>query len=150
MGSKISSASDETSEDRCLTKVGGKKKKRFAILLCGHGCAYARKQYGGVPGLFQQMLSEPGEIWDTYCVIDDDFPSDSDLEQYDAFVVTGSCCDAHGDDPWVLRLCELLRCIHRVKRKKLLGICFGHQVKTVKRRSFCLYTFCFAVILFYL
>ena len=102
---------------------------RFAILLGGHASEYVRKQYNGVASLFVRMLSDPEEIWDTYHVVDNEFPCDHDLDQYDAFIITGRRHDAHGNEPWVLRLCHLLWNIHHTKKKKLLGICFGHQVK---------------------
>lgn len=100
---------------------------RFAILLAGHASEYIRNTYGGVACLFKQLLSDPGETWDTFHVVDGEFPSDDILHKYDAFIVTGSRHDAHGSEPWVLRLCELVQKVHK-KKTKLLGICFGHQV----------------------
>lgn len=101
--------------------------RKFAILLAGHASEYIRKSYGGVPSLFKNMLSVPGETWDVYRVVDGDFPSDDDLYKYEGFIITGSYADAHGSEQWVLRLCEVIQKAHRMKRK-LLGICFGHQV----------------------
>eukprot|EP00250_Pteridium_aquilinum_P003993 c14247_g1_i1 orf=557-1393(+) len=101
--------------------------RKFAILLAGHASEYIRKTYGGVASLFKNMLNDAGEIWDTFHVVDGEFPSDDDLHKYEGFIVTGSSEDAHGSKPWVLRLCEVIRKAHSMK-KKLLGICFGHQV----------------------
>ncbi|WVZ77645.1 hypothetical protein U9M48_025490 [Paspalum notatum var. saurae] len=43
------------------------------------------------------------------------------------FVVSGSPEDAHGDEPWVRRLCTLVPTLHAMERR-ILGVCFGHQV----------------------
>lgn len=101
--------------------------RRVAILLAGHASEYIINTHGGVACLFKLMLSDLEESWHTFYVVDGEFPSDADLLVYDAFVVTGSRCDAHGSDPWVLELCEVIKKAFFL-RKKLLGICFGHQV----------------------
>lgn len=102
-------------------------RRSYAILLAGDATEYVRKEYGGLACLFQRMLSDPGETWHTYRIIDGEFPSDEDLHKYEGFVITGSRYDAHGSEPWILELCELIRKLHKEKMK-LLGICFGHQV----------------------
>jgi len=70
---------------------------------------------------------EEDERWDCFRVIGGEFPAAEDLAWYDGFVVSGSPRDAHGDEPWVRRLCALLRTLHTM-RKRVLGVCFGHQV----------------------
>lgn len=101
--------------------------RRMAVLLSGHGWDYVHKTYGGLAYLFTGLLSEPGETWEVFSVINGFFPSEEDLNKYDAFVITGSRQDAHSNEEWVLKLCELIRKLHK-RQKKLLGICFGHQV----------------------
>lgn len=77
--------------------------------------------------MFIAMLSEPGEVWDEYFVLEGQFPSPEELQMYDGFVVTGSRHDAHGDEEWIEKLCGVLRHINYM-RKKSLCVCFGHQV----------------------
>ncbi|MCO5586431.1 hypothetical protein L7F22_040371 [Adiantum nelumboides] len=101
--------------------------RKLAILLSGHASEYIRKTHGGVTVLIKNMLSDVGETWDTFHVVDGEFPSDDDLYKYEGFIITGSFEDAHGTKPWVLRLCEVVRKAYKLN-KKLLGICFGHQV----------------------
>lgn len=60
-------------------------------------------------------------------MVDGDFPSVNDLQNYEGFVVSGSPHDAYGDDFWILELCFLLQTLFAMQ-KKVLGICFGHQV----------------------
>jgi len=68
----------------------------------------------GVPWQFERFNTTRGE-----------YPASFD--GYDAVLLTGSKADSFSDEPWVKalreRTTELLR-----QRKKLLGICFGHQL----------------------
>jgi len=101
--------------------------KRFGVLLCAPDPEYVKKRHGGYFTLFANMLSEPGESWDLFRVVDGQFPAMEDLCKYDGFVVTGSRHDAHGNDVWILKLCHLLQALNTLAIK-VLGICFGHQV----------------------
>jgi len=103
------------------------EKMRFAVLMCAEDSEYVKQVYGGYSGVFVKMLAEEGETWDVYKVARGEFPEDDDLVLYDGFVITGSCSDAHGNDKWVRDLLDLLNKLHSMN-KKLLGICFGHQV----------------------
>nr|DAD22163.1 TPA_asm: hypothetical protein HUJ06_023626 [Nelumbo nucifera] len=101
--------------------------KRFAVLLCADDSDYVKKLYGGYFGIFVGMLGDDGETWDRYKVAAYEFPDDDKLDSYDGFVLTGSCSDAHGNEVWILKLINLLNKLDSMK-KKVLGICFGHQV----------------------
>ncbi|CAI9104137.1 OLC1v1002758C1 [Oldenlandia corymbosa var. corymbosa] len=101
--------------------------KRFAVLLCAEDSEYVKKMYGGYFGVFVRMLGEEGETWDMYRVANGEFPDDDEIADFDGFVITGSCNDAHGNDVWICKLMNLLRKLDSLK-KKVLGICFGHQV----------------------
>lgn len=101
--------------------------KRYAVLMTGHAPDGAIKKYGGYGEMFVHLLSDPGETWDIFAVIEGKFPSDEELDSYDGFVVTGSRHDAHGSEPWIEKLCEILQRLHE-KQKRTLGVCFGHQV----------------------
>lgn len=104
--------------------------KRFGVLLCAHDSEYVKKKYGGYFGVFVRMLAEDDEIWEVFHVALNEFPDDEDLECYDGFVITGSCSDAHGNEVWVLQLLNLLKKLDSMK-KRVLGICFGHQVNMI-------------------
>ncbi|KAJ1387034.1 Glutamine amidotransferase [Sesbania bispinosa] len=101
--------------------------KRFAVLLCADDSEYVKKMYGGYFGVFLRMLEEEKETWDLYKVARGEFPEDDELDLYDGFVITGSCSDAYGNDIWIGELITLLKKLDSM-HKKILGICFGHQV----------------------
>lgn len=101
--------------------------KRFAVLLCAEDSEYVKKKYGGYFGVFVRMLAAEGEKWDVYRVVAGEFPDEEEIGWYDGFVITGSCSDAHSNDVWICKLIALLRKLDSLK-KKVLGICFGHQV----------------------
>ncbi|XP_022726901.1 gamma-glutamyl peptidase 5-like [Durio zibethinus] len=101
--------------------------KRFALLLCADDSDYVKKMYGGYHGVFAGMLAEEGETWDVFKVANGEFPDDEEISDFDGFVISGSCSDAHGDDAWICRLIALLNKLDSLK-KKVLGICFGHQI----------------------
>ncbi|XP_040376844.1 gamma-glutamyl peptidase 5-like isoform X1 [Oryza brachyantha] len=110
-----------------VAAAGGGGGRRYALLLALKDSEYARKVYGGYGNVFMAALGGGGERWDCFRVVDGEFPAAEELGLYDGFVVSGSPHDAYGDDRWILRLCSLLRTLHAMN-KRLLGICFGHQV----------------------
>lgn len=101
--------------------------KRFGVLLCAEDSEYVKTKYGGYFGVFVEMLAEEGETWDMFRVVAGEFPDDKEIDLYDGFVITGSCNDAHGNDVWICKLLNLIKKLNSMK-KRLLGICFGHQI----------------------
>jgi GMP synthase (glutamine-hydrolysing) len=55
------------------------------------------------------------------------YPSDTALDQFDLFMLTGSRYAVYDQTPWVLRALEFVRRLDQEKRR-ILGICFGHQL----------------------
>ncbi|XP_057978190.1 gamma-glutamyl peptidase 5-like [Malania oleifera] len=107
--------------------AGDHHQKRFAVLQCAEDPEYVKKKYGGYFGVFVRMLGEEGEAWHVYRVTCGELPDDKEIGVYDGFVITGSCSDAHGNDAWICNLLCFLRRLDSM-RKKILGICFGHQI----------------------
>lgn len=105
-------------------KAGG---KRYALLLAAADSDYVKKVYGGYFNVFVAAFGEEGETWDRYRVVEGEFPDMDDLHKYDGFVISGSPHDAYANDYWILKLCFLLQTLDAME-KKILGICFGHQV----------------------
>ncbi|OWM87718.1 gamma-glutamyl peptidase 5-like [Punica granatum] len=108
--------------------VGGGR--RFAVLLCAEDSEYVRERYGGYLGVFKAMLADEvdaGESWDLFRAVAGELPGEAEAELYDGFVITGSCSDAYGDDVWIRELLSFVKKIDSMK-KKILGVCFGHQI----------------------
>ncbi|OVA01825.1 Glutamine amidotransferase [Macleaya cordata] len=101
--------------------------KRFAVLLCAEDSEFVKKKYGGYFGVFVGMLGDEGETWDVFRVCSGEFPEEKELGCFDGFVISGSCSDAHGNDLWICKLLNLLKKLDSMK-KRVLGICFGHQI----------------------
>ncbi|XP_010268449.1 PREDICTED: gamma-glutamyl peptidase 5-like [Nelumbo nucifera] len=101
--------------------------KRYALLLAAKDSDYVKKVYGGYFNVFVDAFGGEGEQWDLFRVVDGEFPDFDELPKYHGFVISGSPCDAHGNDSWVLRLCVLIQTLYAM-HKNVLGICFGHQV----------------------
>ncbi|KAL6629072.1 hypothetical protein ACP70R_028837 [Stipagrostis hirtigluma subsp. patula] len=113
-----------------VAAAAGSGGRRYALLLALQDSEYARKVYGGYRNVFVAAFGGgggEGERWDSFRVVDGEFPAAKDLALYDGFVVTGSPHDAYGDDAWIRRLCALIQTVHAMG-KRVLGVCFGHQV----------------------
>ncbi|XP_059644485.1 gamma-glutamyl peptidase 5-like [Cornus florida] len=100
---------------------------RYAVLLAAKDSEYVEKVYGGYFNVFVEAFGEEGESWDLFRVIEGQFPEFDEIQNYSGFVVSGSPFDAFGNEHWILTLCSLLTTLNSMK-KKVLGICFGHQV----------------------
>ena len=100
----------------------------YAVLQCGEDSAYVCDKYGGYFNVFRALLEEDGERWRVYRAVRGELPTDAEAAALDGFVISGSCSDAHGDEPWILALVDLIRRAHAAG-KRILGICFGHQVR---------------------
>ncbi|XP_043711839.1 gamma-glutamyl peptidase 5-like isoform X1 [Telopea speciosissima] len=101
--------------------------KRYCMLMAVEDSDYVKKVYGGYFNVFLKAFGEEGEEWDLFRVFDGEFPDMDDLHKYHGFVISGSPCDAYGNELWILKLCFLLQTLDAME-KKVLGICFGHQV----------------------
>ncbi|KAK8471168.1 hypothetical protein PHAVU_003G153000 [Phaseolus vulgaris] len=101
--------------------------RRYAVLQAAHDSDYVEKVYGGYYNLYVEAFGQEGDKWDLFRVYEGNFPEFNNLHKYDGFVITGSPSDAYGNDYWILKLCFMVRIIDAME-KKLLGICFGHQV----------------------
>jgi GMP synthase-like glutamine amidotransferase len=50
-----------------------------------------------------------------------------DIDEVDAYLITGSKSSVYEDKPWIAQLVDFVRELH-ARRKKVIGICFGHQL----------------------
>ncbi len=85
------------------------------------------QQFGRYSDMARALLQslEPRLDFQTYSVINGEYPATSD--ECDAWVLTGSQAGAYDDDAWIRRLELYIRELAG-QQKKLIGICFGHQL----------------------
>ena len=56
------------------------------------------------------------------------------IDAFDFYITTGSKAGVYEDSPWIRTLIEFVQVLDD-KRKKLIGICFGHQVIAMARHG---------------
>ncbi len=84
-------------------------------------------EFGEYPDMFMALLGglDPSLEFAVYDVEQGEYPAD--IDEVDAYLITGSKSSVYEDKAWIARLIEFVRELHR-RRKKLVGICFGHQL----------------------
>ncbi len=94
---------------------------KIALLVCDHVADEYVDDYGTYFEMFSRLL--PNVEIEPYFIIDYFFP---ELDEYDAFICTGSKFSVYDSEPWIPHLLALIREIN-IKEKKFIGVCFGHQ-----------------------
>lgn len=99
---------------------------RLAILLTDTDDSDFARQFPDDAEKFRCLLSplQPKWRYVSVPVKDDVFPQD--IEEYDAYLITGSPASVHDERNWIPKLFALIRESH-IRRKPLVGICFGLQ-----------------------
>jgi len=84
-------------------------------------------EFGEYPDMFIALLGklDPTLAFVVYDVEQGQYPEE--IDEVDAYLITGSKAGVYEDRPWIASLMEFVRELHR-RRKKLVGICFGHQL----------------------
>lgn len=85
--------------------------------------------FGEYPDMFERLVrgadsSARFTTWDVEAGI---HPSEGEIDSVDGFIITGSKSSVYDDKPWIRDLEGLIQTLH-AKRKKMVGICFGHQI----------------------
>lgn len=83
--------------------------------------------YGSYAEMFCRLFISVDKTitFKTYQVIRNEFPLD--INECDAYLITGSKSSAYDDTNWIGSLKEFINTLNKHK-KTLIGICFGHQV----------------------
>ncbi|MFV2051234.1 type 1 glutamine amidotransferase [Aliiroseovarius sp. YM-037] len=81
--------------------------------------------YGDYPGMVADWLSPLEAEFQSYAVLDGEFPESA--EMCDLWVITGSKFGAYEAHDWIPPLEVFIRSA-RDAGKKMVGICFGHQI----------------------
>ena len=95
---------------------------KLAILETGRPPGDLVRRFGDYSAMMTRMLGGEFEI-DTFDVAAGEFPADP--SDYEAYLVTGSPAGVYDPLPWIEPLKQFLR---DAGDRKLVGICFGHQI----------------------
>ena len=95
---------------------------KLAIFETGRPPAALAERFGDYPAMFERMLG-PGFDIDRFDVAAGELPADP--AAYDAYLITGSPAGVYDPLPWIEPLKDFLRA---ARDRKLVGICFGHQI----------------------
>lgn len=98
---------------------------RIGILQTGHAPDALKPEWGGYPEMFQRFLQGQGFDFETYSVVDMDFPES--VHACDGWLLTGSRHGAYEDHPFIAPLEDFIRKAH-AEAVPMVGICFGHQI----------------------
>jgi len=84
-------------------------------------------KHGEYPDMFMTLLGsrDPDLEFLVFDVRQGDYPDD--IDQLDAYLITGSRHSVYDDLPWIEPLMSFVRQLD-ARGKKLVGICFGHQL----------------------
>lgn len=98
---------------------------KIGILQTGHSPEGLIDTIGNYDALFEQLLDGNGFDFETFSVVDGEFPTGPQDAQ--GWLITGSRHGAYEDHTWIPPLEDLIRAIHD-SGKPLIGVCFGHQI----------------------
>ena len=97
----------------------------IGILQTGHAPDEIRASQGDFKDLFETLLAGNGFSFETWDVVDMDFPAAIDL--CDGWLITGSKHGAYEDHAFIPPLQDMIRAIYAADIP-LVGVCFGHQI----------------------
>lgn len=98
---------------------------KIGILQTGHAPDAMRPDTGDYADLFKQLLGDQGFEFETYDVVDMQFPAD--VHAADGWLLTGSKHGAYEDHPFIAPLEIFIRDAYAAGAP-MVGICFGHQI----------------------
>lgn len=100
---------------------------KVAILQCGELLKQFRSKTGRRNEMIEDMFDvlDGGFEFDNFDCQKDHYPDD--VDGYDFFIITGSKAGVYENKPWIKKLIQFVQHLNG-KNKKVIGICFGHQV----------------------
>lgn len=100
---------------------------KIGILKCDQVNDLFAAKYGQYPEMFANLLrpAQPDLEFIVFDAVQGDLPADIDI--VDAYLITGSRYGVNDGADWINNLEQFVRILHD-SRKKIVGICFGHQL----------------------
>jgi len=104
---------------------------RIGILKCDTWSQYPNvfQRFGDVEDVYQRFLLLSDEKIETvvFDCTKDEFPEERQFKNFDGFIISGSRYSAYDNIPWIRKLMSKIVLLDKI-RKKLFGVCFGHQI----------------------
>ena len=99
---------------------------KIGILQCDDVLEQFQPEFGTYPSMIMSLFSSIRENieFDVYDVRENHYPVT--IEDYDAYITTGSRHGINDDLPWIPLFLDFIRALND-KKHTLIGICFGHQ-----------------------
>ncbi len=99
----------------------------LGILQCDTVLAQFQDSFGDYPHMLTRLFHriEPKIKVHVYNVQNGQYPSN--INECDAYITTGSKASVYDKVDWITNFEHYIRTLHQAK-KKLIGICFGHQL----------------------
>ncbi|WP_151703455.1 glutamine amidotransferase-related protein [Nitrincola alkalilacustris] len=99
---------------------------KIGILQCDHVLEKFQPEHKNYPEMFINLFSkvDPTLSFEVFDVQLGEYPTH--IDHCDAYLITGSRHGVNDGHDWIDTLIDWIRVLHQ-QRKKLLGICFGHQ-----------------------
>ncbi len=100
---------------------------KAAILKCDEVMEVFRPPFNDYSDMIQDMFAAVDDSieFDIFDCRAGHYPDQP--ESYDFFITTGSRAGVYEDTPWIRQLIDFVKQLDRLQ-KKLIGICFGHQI----------------------
>jgi len=108
-------------------EVEGCERMKIGILQCDSVRTQFQRQHGDYPAMIEALFRQvsPTVTFKTYDVTEGCYPSD--VDECDAYITTGSKASVYDAAAWIASLQTFIIRL-RNEEKKLLAICFGHQL----------------------
>jgi GMP synthase-like glutamine amidotransferase len=98
---------------------------KIGILQTGYAADALRVTHGDYPDLFAKLLDGQGFSFETYRVVDMEFPAS--IRDCDGWLITGSRHGAYEDHAFIPPLEAFIRDCYAAQ-VPMVGVCFGHQI----------------------
>lgn len=104
---------------------------KIGILDVDHLSSSIIRKYGCYADAFIRLLSPlqnkltQADSFQRYSIFNMEFPNS--IDECDVYIISGSQYSTYENIPWIKKLEEYIQQLH-VQKKKLIGICFGHQI----------------------